>query len=78
MIPAARGRDGGRRGGRTGLGVCLVPFRWYSFVVVEFEMPENAEREDMWEVYELTLEGSPPILGLPFMFDDAVVFRANG
>jgi hypothetical protein len=65
-------------GGRTGLGVCLVPFMWYSFVVVELEMPENAEREDMCEVYELTLEGSPPTFGPPFIFDDALVFRANG
>ena len=52
--------------------------RWYSFVVVELEIPENAEREDMWDVNELTLEGSPPTFELPLMFDDAFVLRANG
>ena len=65
-------------GGRTGLGVCRVPFKWYSFVVVELEIPENAEREDMCDVNELTLEGSPPTFELPLMFDDAFVLRANG
>lgn len=63
-------------GGRTGLGVCReVPFKLNSFVfvVVEPERFENVEREDMWEVKELTLDGSPP-----FMFEDALVFKANG
>ena len=63
-------------GGRTGLGVCLwTPFeRWNSlevFAVVEPEMFEKAASEDMCDVKELTLDGSPP-------FDEALVFRANG
>ena len=63
-------------GGRTGLGVCLVPFIWKSVVVVELERPENVESDDMWEVNELTEDGSPPKLELPFMLDP--VFRAKG
>lgn len=63
-------------GGRTGLGVCLwTPFeRWNSlelFAVVEPEMFEKAASEDICEVKELTLDGSPP-------FEEAPVFRANG
>ena len=52
--------------------------RWKSleelFAAVEPEMFENAAREDMWDVNELTLEGSPPTL-LP---EEALVLSAKG
>ena len=67
-------------GGRTGLGVCLLaPFeRWKSleelFAAVEPEMLEKAVREDMWDVNELTLEGSPPML----LTEEALVLSGKG
>ncbi len=67
--------DIGVGGGRTGEGVWRVWWRWeksFGPLVAE-ERLEYAEREDMWEVKELTLEGSPPTL----LFDDDV-FKANG
>lgn len=57
----------------------MAPFeRWKSleelFAAVEPEMLEKAVREDMWDVNELTLEGSPPML-LP---EEALVLSAKG